>query len=88
MRWKPLLLFALVHAALVCAAEIPTPKSHFGHEIGVDKVLLDWDQVVSYFYKLEESSDRLRVKEIGKTAYRQAVYRGHDCVAGNDEESG
>jgi hypothetical protein len=55
-------------AALTCAAAVPTPESHFGHPIGVDKVLLDWDQVVSYFYKLEKSSPGIRVKEIGKTA--------------------
>src|SRR5450432_139778 len=60
---------ALLTLAVCATAAVPTPKSHFGHEIGVDKVLLDWDQVVAYYYKLEKSSDRLRVKEIGKTAY-------------------
>ena len=43
------------------------PESHFGHPIGVDRVLLDWDQVVSYFYKLEKSSPAIHVEEIGKT---------------------
>jgi hypothetical protein len=60
---------AILTLAISATAAVPTPKSHFGHEIGVDKVLLDWDQVVAYYYKLEKSSDRLRVKEIGKTAY-------------------
>ncbi len=58
---------ALVLAGLAAAA-VPTPAAHFGHGIGVDKVLLDWDQVVSYFYALEKSSDRIRVREIGKSA--------------------
>ena len=35
--------------------------------MGIDRVLLDWEQVVSYFYKLEKSSPSIRVEEIGKT---------------------
>jgi hypothetical protein len=53
--------------ALHLAAAVPTPQSHFGHPIGVDRVLLDWDKVVSYFHALEKSSDRVRVREFGKT---------------------
>ncbi len=54
--------------ALTSAAAIPTPESHFGHPVGVDRVLLDWDQVVSYFYKLPKASPSIRVEELGKTA--------------------
>ena len=35
--------------------------------MGVDRVLLDWDQVVSYFYALQKSSSSIRVEEVGKT---------------------
>jgi len=54
----------------VCSAQgaVPSPKTHFGHEIGVDRELLDWDKVVSYFRTLEQTSDRIRVEELGKTA--------------------
>src|SRR6478672_13529442 len=48
-------------------AVVPTPASHFGHEIGADKTVLDWEKVVSYFRLLEKSSDRLRVAELGKS---------------------
>ena len=48
-------------------AAVPTPASHFGHEIGVDRELLDWDKVVSYFRALERSSDKIHVDELGKT---------------------
>jgi hypothetical protein len=54
-------------AALPLAAAVPTPKSHFGHEIGVDRTLLDWDKVVSYFQALPKASNRIRVAEIGKS---------------------
>jgi hypothetical protein len=49
-------------------ATIPTPESHFGHPIGVDRELLDWDKVVSYFEALAKTSDKIRVEELGKTA--------------------
>src|SRR5579872_2061531 len=56
-------------AGWAAAAEtIPTPASHFGHPLGVDRELLDWDKVVTYFQALAKSSDRLRFREIGKTA--------------------
>jgi hypothetical protein len=61
-------LLTFVLTANLALAAVPTPKSHFGHEMGVDKVLLDWAQVVSYFEKLPQSSQRVRVREIGKTA--------------------
>jgi Zinc carboxypeptidase len=64
------------HCALAAAAFLiafsataapPTPAGYFGHEIGADKTVLDWDKVVSYFRLLEKSSDRLRVAELGKS---------------------
>src|SRR5712691_10201937 len=64
----------LTRAALIClllllpaTAAVPTPESHFGHKIGVDNELLDWDKVVSYFQSLEKSSDRIKFMELGKT---------------------
>ncbi|MBI3666884.1 MAG: peptidase M14, partial [Acidobacteria bacterium] len=57
----------LLLAALPIRAAVPTPESHFGHEIGADRTVLDWDKVVAYFRLLEKSSDRIRVEELGKT---------------------
>src|SRR5580698_9388461 len=49
-------------------AAVPSPESHFGHPIGVDRQLLDWDKVVSYFYALARSSDKIQVAEYGRSA--------------------
>ena len=56
--------------AVACPFEaaVPTPQSHFGHSIGVDRELLDWDKVVSYFHALEAVSPGIHVEELGKTA--------------------
>jgi len=56
--------------AVACPFEaaVPTPQSHFGHSIGVDRELLDWDKVVSYFHALEAASPGIHVEELGKTA--------------------
>ncbi len=57
----------LLVACCALGAAVPTPESHFGHKIGVDRQLLDWDQVTSYFYKLGKASDKIRVREYGKS---------------------
>jgi hypothetical protein len=57
----------LLIASLQAGAAVPTPESHFGHKMGVDNELLDWDKVVSYFKALPASSDRVKYLELGKT---------------------
>jgi hypothetical protein len=63
IRFLPLSLLLLFRAI----AAVPTPEGHFGHKIGVDNELLDWDQVVSYFEALAKSSDRIKFMDLGKT---------------------
>jgi hypothetical protein len=48
-------------------AAVPTPGSWFGHEIGEDRTVLDWDKVAGYFHELQRTSDRIRVEELGKS---------------------
>ena len=47
---------------------VPNPAGYFGHPMGADRELLDWDKVVSYYRALAKSSDKIRVEELGKTA--------------------
>src|SRR5215472_5677657 len=49
-------------------AVLPTPEEYFGHPIGADRTVMDWDKVVAYFQLLAKGSDRIRVEELGKTA--------------------
>src|SRR3984957_12643636 len=59
---------ALLLMSLSVWAQVPTPESHFGHRMGVDRELLDWDKVVAYFQALAQTSDKVRLEELGKTA--------------------
>jgi len=60
-------ILLLWSAASLLHAAVPTPRSYFGHEIGADKTVLDWDKVAGYFQLLAKSSDRIRVEELGKS---------------------
>jgi len=61
-------LLALQLTAAITQAAVPVPETYFGHPIGADRQLLDWDKVVSYFEALARSSDRIRLTEYGRSA--------------------
>ena len=42
----------LLLAAWSAIAAVPTPESYFGHPIGADRTVLDWEKVVGYFQAL------------------------------------
>jgi len=46
---------------------IPTPGDVIGFTPGDDKKLASWAQIVDYFKRLEQQSDRLKFQELGKT---------------------
>ncbi len=58
---------ALFLASLATLAAVPAPEAHFGHRMGDDYKLLDWTKVLSYFDMLSKSSDKIRVRTLGKT---------------------
>ena len=49
------------------AKHITTPKEHLGFNLGDDYCLANYQQLMSYWAKLEKESDRLKVVDIGKT---------------------
>jgi hypothetical protein len=46
---------------------ITSPKQHFGFNIGDDYCLANYQQLATYWAKLEGESDRLKVVKIGAT---------------------
>lgn len=58
-------LFFYMQSAI--AQSIPSPKEHFGFNIGDDYQLANFTQTEAYFKKLSASSNRTKLVEIGKT---------------------
>ena len=46
---------------------IPAPAEFLGHEVGADRQLADWPQICEYFWMLDRASERVQVREIGKS---------------------
>ncbi len=62
------LLFAwLALSASTRAEEVPSPEQRLGFEVGSDRNLADWGQIVDYFQTLSLASARVRVETIGRT---------------------
>jgi hypothetical protein len=66
----PLLALLLLASAVRAPAQtrVTSPKEFFGHEIGADYVLPNYQQLSAYWKKLSTESDRMKLVEIGKTA--------------------
>ncbi len=58
-------LFVLLSAAIV--AQPPSPQSVLGFEPTADKTIADWGQITNYFNRLDAASDRVAVREIGRS---------------------
>ncbi|OYV67987.1 MAG: peptidase, partial [Gemmatimonadetes bacterium 21-71-4] len=73
-------LFALALLCLGSAAALPaqgrvtTPKQHFGHDIGDDYWLPNYDQYEAYVKTLAAESDRVKLLDIGRTAEGRTQY--------------
>jgi len=65
LRWLGAL--ALVTAGTTLAAEVPDPEAHLGFRPGADYRLATWGSVVEYFRKVDAASDRVVVRELGRT---------------------
>ena len=52
---------------------VPTPQSVLGFKPGNDRTIADWRQITDYFSRLDKASDRVLVKEIGKTTLQRSL---------------
>lgn len=69
------LLCAFAAMALVApplpAQVVPTPREHFGFNIGADRKLANWDQLTAYFERVAEASPRVTVDTLGPSTIGQ-----------------
>src|SRR5581483_9661570 len=54
-------------AISVASGQIPTPEQYFGFKIGADKKLARYDKIVEYLQKIADTSDRVRLRNLGPT---------------------
>jgi hypothetical protein len=52
---------------ITVGAQVPTPKAVLGFQPTDDRTIADWSQITNYFARLDAKSDRVLVKEIGKS---------------------
>ena len=52
----------------VFGQSIPSPEEYFGFPVGADHHLIDYQQAVAYWKKLEENSGRIKIFDYGKTS--------------------
>ncbi|MGB4959701.1 MAG: M14 metallopeptidase family protein, partial [Saprospiraceae bacterium] len=61
------IIFILIFSSLSISQTIPTPKEHFGFEIGDSYHLATFTQTEAYFKKIAAASPRAKLTIIGKT---------------------
>jgi len=53
---------------------VPTPAEHFGFEPGADRMLFNYEELVSYLQKLDAASDRVKLLEIGRSPMGKPMF--------------
>src|SRR5207302_4327938 len=66
-RRNPLAVILLAGLSLASTAQVPTPSEFLKFEVGADRKLADYHQIVSYFKALAAASKRLEIETLGKT---------------------
>src|SRR3954462_15731276 len=71
--WRSAVLLPFAFAASTAATvsaqgHVTTPKEFFGHNIGDDYFLPNYDQFVAYWHKIDGESNRMQSIEMGKSS--------------------
>ncbi len=73
----------IVLAAVAVSAQVPSPRSVLGFNPTDDKTIADWGQITDYFAKLDKASNKVAVREIGKTTNGKPLITAFISSAGN-----
>ena len=63
----PSLVLLFATASALANPDIPAPEEVIGHKVGADYKLAGWKTILDYYRLLEKASDRVHLREIGKT---------------------
>lgn len=54
-------------------SQVPSPKSVLGFQPTDDKTIADWQQITSYFARLDQASSKVAVREVGKSTLGRSL---------------
>ena len=74
MLKKAFLLLSLVVTIFAQAQNVPSPKSHFGFNIGDNYQLANYTQTEAYLKKLAAASNKMKLQSIGTTEEGRTQY--------------
>ncbi len=67
-RFSVLVLLLIPGWSIITAqSKLPTPSQFLGFELGADRQLADYKQIVSYFNELARGSKKIEVEVLGPT---------------------
>ena len=58
----------------ISQSSVPKPEEHFGFVPGADRMLFDYEEMISYFVKLDEVSPMIRLVENGMSPMGKKMY--------------
>jgi hypothetical protein len=68
-----LILFT-VNCSLFTLGQVQSPKEFFGFEPGTDRMLFNYEQLISYLQKLDDASGMVKMLEIGRSPMNKPMY--------------
>ncbi len=60
-------------SASFASAAVRTPEDFLGYGVGADRMLAKWETITAYFRHVDDESDRVTVREIGKTSQGRTI---------------
>lgn len=67
LRRLMMALAAVLSLSPSLVAQVPTPRDHFGFDIGEDRALANWDGLTSYYEELAKTSPRVVLDTLGSS---------------------
>lgn len=64
----------LVGTQALAGQQVPTPESVLGHPVGADFHLATFEESIDYFEQLDAASDRLELRQVGRSSHGRPVY--------------
>src|SRR3989442_8571337 len=69
-----LFIVVLLSRAALAQTKVTSPMEQFGHNIGDDYFLVNYTQMLDYWKKLAQQSNRMKLVEVGHTAEGRTMY--------------